>query len=201
MAMAMGKDDLRKGVEAVGGQECPEFAGKGETAGLNDGVGIATSLYQHRGDEIKVHSRTPTMGVEVACGKFDGLAEHHAQRDMGYLELGGYAEALADVVAVLHKAGCWQVWEPCLDKHLALGTAVENNRRGGLCLGYCHAFADGMDKGFFAEGFRDAAHTDDADAALDAKSGIERATCDGCAIGNREGNRKDLPRPLLEEGR
>ena len=77
VGVAMAKDDLGETGALLARQEIPELTGQGVVG--DDGT---VSLAQQLGDEVTVHRGPAAMGVEVAFGQFDGLAQHHAKGDI-----------------------------------------------------------------------------------------------------------------------
>ena len=114
--------------------------------------------------------------------QLDGLAEHHAESDATDAQLVGYAQRLADIIAILHECLPGQLRIAVADEPLALAAAVDHHAVGAAGLGYGHTLAYGVDEGFLAEGFHDPRDADDADASLDAQAGIERATRHLCTL-------------------
>ena len=70
------------------------------------------------------------MGVEVACGEFDSLAEHHAEGDVDGALSGDDLEGFADVVAVFHEGLLGQVGVEGFDEAFALAAAVDDDAVG-----------------------------------------------------------------------
>ena len=66
------------------------------------------------------------MGVEMACGELHGLAQHHPEGDFPELELAGYFERLADIVAVFHECLSGQGRAEGPDETLTLTATVDD---------------------------------------------------------------------------
>ena len=63
-------DDAGKYLTLVLGQTVPKFTGKRHFADIN----ITVGFFKQLSDEVFIHRRLTTMGIEVTCCEFDGLA-------------------------------------------------------------------------------------------------------------------------------
>ena len=174
MRQAVLDDCVAESVYLLRGDEVPQFSCQGEVLHFGLCFVVACRLLQHADDERFVHDDFLTVGVEVSFCQFHSLAQHDAEGEAGHLQVVGNLQGGADGVAVFHKGLQRKVGVVLPEGCFAFGSAVYDNALRAACLCYGHALADALNEGLFGERLHDARHTDDAEAAFDAETGVER---------------------------
>lgn len=59
--------------------------------------------------------------------QFDCFSKHHAQGDVSEMQLIGYFQCIADIVAVFNEGLTGKVWIYFLDEALALATTIDHH--------------------------------------------------------------------------
>ena len=117
---------------------------------------MTADIIQHLTDEVLVHHRLPTVGIEMAGSEFDGFAKHHAEGDFGDVELVGYFERLTNVISIFHKRLLGQGRIESFHKALTFSSTVDYYTVGTAGLSHYHTLTDTVDESFFRKGLDNA---------------------------------------------